>query len=150
MSTPASKPLSSAPTPASSAGMEAPLKRIPFTKDVEDRISWLAFWMTIAAVLELIAGIANAVGMFYPKIDLGKGVGAIISILIGVWLYLAATAFKKVATSDTADQLYLVEGFRNLRLVFLLKSVLIIITLALVTAALIVVLAVSVMQGMNR
>lgn len=147
MSTPAAQPQITTPA---LAGVTAPLKRIPFTKDVEDRISWLAFWMTIAAVLEIIAGVANGVGMFFPQFDLGKGVSGLVSILIGVWLYLAATSFKKVATSDTADQMHLVEGFRNLRLVFLLKSVLIIITLALVCAALLIVLAVGIMQGMNR
>lgn len=144
--------LAAAPKPSlgQPAPMESPLKRIPFTKATEERIGWLSTWMMIAAILELIAGAANVVTMFVPKFNFSHGLSAVLSILIGVWLLQAAGAFKKVVTSDTADQMYLVQGFSKLRLVFLLKSVLIIIMLAFVCAMVLIVMAVGLIQGMNR
>jgi hypothetical protein len=152
MSTAAGSPLNfseAAPQPMSS-GSETPLKRIPFTKENEERIGWLATWMMIAAGLEILGGVANAINTFVPKLDFSHAISAVLSIVIGVWLFQAATAFKKVVTTDTADQQFLVEGFSKLRLVFLLKSVLILIMLAFVCAMVLIVLAVALIQGLNR
>jgi hypothetical protein len=55
-------------------------------------------------------------------------------------MFQAASAFKNVATTDVADQAYLVQGFSKLRNVFLLQSILILLALAFVAAACVFVL----------
>jgi len=56
---------------------------------------------------------------------------------VGTWSLQAATAFKNVATTDVADQAYLVQGFTKLRSIFLLQGLLILVGMAFVTAVLI-------------
>ena len=53
---------------------------------------------------------------------------------IAAWSLQAARAFKNVATTDVADQAYLVQGFTKLRSIFLLQGILIIVALAFVAA----------------
>lgn len=114
----------------------APLSRIPFTARDEQVLRSLSVWMKIAAVINLINGVVNAVNVVYPRLNPGKAIEAVVAILVGVWVWQAAGSFHKVATTDRADQDYLVEGFTRLRRVFLLQSILIIIALALVCALL--------------
>jgi hypothetical protein len=68
-------------------------------------------------------------------------------LLIGLWIYQAGTAFRQVATTDTADQRHLMEGFRLLRRVFLLESVLVIVVLTMLVIALVVVTLVVATRG---
>jgi hypothetical protein len=42
-------------------------------------------------------------------------VGPVVETLLGVWLLQACARFQKVARTDEADQLHLLEGFRKLR-----------------------------------
>ncbi|HEV3121866.1 MAG TPA: hypothetical protein VGY53_08195 [Isosphaeraceae bacterium] len=65
--------------------------------------------------------------------------GALIKICVGTWAIQAARAFRSVATTDVADQDYLVLGFRKLRSIFLLQSILVIVSLALVFTVFLVV-----------
>jgi Family of unknown function (DUF5362) len=115
---------------------DRPLTRIPFSPRAEANIRALAGWMQVAAVVSIVAGIVKAVSAFVPRYQPGHIVDAIVSLLIGVWIYQAGTAFRRVATTDVADQQFLMDGFTQLRKVFLLQSVLIIITLAFVVIAL--------------
>ena len=63
--------------------------------------------------------------------DAGQLIGAVVTFLVGLWSYQAAGAFAAVATTDTADQRFLMEGFSLLRRVFLLQAVFVIIVLGI-------------------
>jgi hypothetical protein len=116
----------------------APLARIPFTAQDEASIRALANWMQIAAVVAIVSAILKVVSAFVPQTDLGKLIDAGITFLIGLWVYQAATAFRRVAITDEADQHHLMTGFRLLRRVFLLQSILLIIVLTFLVIAMIV------------
>ena len=132
---------SPSPTP------EAPLSRIPFTARDEASIRALCNWMQIAAVVSIISAIAKFVSAFTPRQDFGKLIDAALTFLIALWIYQAGTAFRKVATTDTADQRHLMEGFALLRRVFLLQSILVIVVLTLLVIALVVVTLVLAAKG---
>jgi hypothetical protein len=115
---------------------EAPLRRIPFTAGQEASIRALCNWMQIAAVVSIIGAIGKFVSAFTPRQDFGKVIDAAITFLIGLWIYQAGTAFRRVITTDEADQRHLMEGFTLLRRVFLLQSILLIIVFAFLVIAL--------------
>jgi Family of unknown function (DUF5362) len=117
---------------------EGPLARIPFGPRAEASLRALCNWMQIAAVISIVGAVFKVVSAFTPRHDLSKLVDAVITFLIGLWIYQAGTAFRKVVATDTADQRHLMEGFTLLRRVFLLQSILVIIVLAFLVIALIV------------
>jgi hypothetical protein len=112
-----------APTP------EAPLRRIPFTARDEASIQALCNWMQVAAVVSIVGAVFKIVSAFTPRQDLGKIIDGLITFLIGLWIFQAGTAFRRVVATDTADQRYLMEGFALLRRVFLLQAILVIVVL---------------------
>ncbi len=120
-----SESASARPTP------EAPLSRIPFSARTEASIRALCNWMQIAAVISIVGAVVKAISAFVPHLDVGKLLDAVITFFIGFWIYQAGTAFRRVVTTDTADQGYLMEGFGLLRRVFLLQAILVIITLTM-------------------
>ena len=126
---------------------EAPLSRIPFSPRQEASLRALCNWMQIAAVFTIVGAVGTLVSAFTPRFDGGKIINAVISFLIGLWIYQAGTAFRQVATTDTADQRHLMEGFRLLRSVFLLQSILVIVVLALLVIALVTVTVVLAARG---
>jgi hypothetical protein len=134
-------------TPNSSPATEAPLSRIPFTARQEASIRALCNWMQIAAVISVIGAVSKVVSAFTPRLDYSKLIDAALTFLIGVWIYQAGTAFRKVVTTDTADQSYLMEGFTLLRRVFLLQSILVILVLAFLVVALVVLILVMATHG---
>src|SRR5262249_28456149 len=115
---------------------EAPLSRIPFSPRQEAGLRALCNWMQVAAVLTIAGAVGTLVSAFTPRFDGGNIISAVISFLLGLWTYQAGTAFRRVAATDTADQRHLMEGFRLLRSVFLLQSILVIAVLALLVVAL--------------
>jgi hypothetical protein len=117
---------------------EAPLTHIPFTPRAEAGLRALCNWMQVAAVLSIVAALVKLVSAFTPRFDPGKIIDAVITFLIGLWIYQAGTAFRKVVTTDTADQRYLMDGFTLLRRVFLLQAILVIISLTFLVIALVV------------
>jgi steroid 5-alpha reductase family enzyme len=119
------------------ASSEAPLNRIPFTPRAERSILELSKWMRISAVIGMIGGVLRAVIAVMVRNDAGQLIGALVTFLIGLWSYQAATAFAAVATTDTADQRYLMQGFSLLRRVFLLQAVLVILGLAVLVVGVI-------------
>jgi uncharacterized membrane protein len=129
-------------TPAPSP--EAPLRRIPFTARQEASIRALCNWMQIAAVFSLVGAVLKVASAFTPRQDFSKLFDAVLTFLIGLWIYQAGTAFRKVATTDTADQRYLMEAFTLLRRVFLLESILVILVLTFLVIALAFVILVTV------
>jgi hypothetical protein len=125
-------------TENSSSAPERPLTRIPFTARDEASIQALSYWMQIAAVISIVGAVFKLISAFTPRLDLGKIIDAVITFLIGLWIFQAGTAFRKVATTDTGDQRHLMEGFTLLRRVFLLQSILVIIVLAFLVVALVI------------
>src|SRR5438046_2839330 len=117
---------------------EVPLKRILFSASAEAGIRALSNWMQVAAVVSILSGVVKFATAFGPRFNAGHIVDAMLSVLIGAWIYQAATAIRKVANTDVADQQNLMEAFRTLRKVYLLQSVLIIVTVAMLLVALIV------------
>jgi len=122
--------------------LEGPLSRIPFTARTEASIRALCNWMQIAAVFSILGAVAKLISAFTPRQDFGKLIDAVVTLLIGLWIYQAGTAFRKVVTTDTADQRYLMEGFALLRRVFLLQSILVILALTFLVMALVIVIVV--------
>lgn len=116
---------------------QAPLSRIPFTARAEASILDLSKWMRISAVIGMIGGVLKGVVALGVRNDAGQLIGALVTFMIGFWSYQAASAFAAVATTDTADQRNLMEGFALLRRVFLLQAVLVILGLAVLMIALI-------------
>jgi hypothetical protein len=124
--------MSDAQGPAEPSG----LSRIPFTVEAENQIKALSFWLTIVGWLNLAGAVIDVVNMVWPAWNLGQIVNLILHIAVGVWALQAATSFQNVATTDVADQAYLVRGFTKLRSIFLLQGVLILVGLAFLAAAL--------------
>ncbi len=116
---------------------EEPLVRIPFTPRAEASILELSKWLRISAVIGMISGVLRVVVSLMVRNDAGQLIGAVVTFLIGLWSYRAAGAFAAVATTDTADQRFLMQGFSLLRRVFLLQAVLVIIVLGFLVVGLI-------------
>jgi hypothetical protein len=125
---------------------DAPLSRIPFTAQDESSIKALCNWMQLAAWFTILSAVSKGLAAFVPRQNFGHLVDAVISFLIGLWIYQAATAFRKVTTTDTADQRYVMEGFALMRRVFLLQAILVIIALT----SLLLILVVSLLVVATR
>lgn len=110
-------------------------RRIPFSKEDEERIASAALWGMIVAlgsiassVLSLVLAIARTP---QPTQIVSQLISLTITALLGIWLYQASVAFRQVARSDLADQHYLLEGFRKLRAYFMTTGILIIIAMVI-------------------
>jgi hypothetical protein len=112
------------------------LSRIPFTVAAEAKIKSLSFWLNIVGWIGVAAGVLDLINLVTPARNAGQIFNAIIHFLMGYWCLQAAMAFKKVATTDEADQAYLVQGFSRLRSIFLLQGIMILVGLAFATAVL--------------
>jgi hypothetical protein len=132
---------------STSPATERPLSRIPFTAQAEANIRALAYWMQWAAIISIIGAACEFVSAFTPRQDFSKIIGAVVKLVVGIWIYQAGTAFRMVATTDTADQHYLMEGFTLLRKVFLLQAILVIIAFTFVAIALVVAVLVMATHG---
>jgi hypothetical protein len=112
------------------------LARIPFSVEAEGHIKGLAFWLSVVGWLSIAAAAANFINLLAPSRNFGHMVDVLVHALIGAWSLQAARAFRNLATTDTADQEYLVEGFTKLRSIFLLQGILVIVMLAFVATVL--------------
>jgi hypothetical protein len=126
---------------AESGPQRGGLSRIPFTVEAEKQIESLSYWLKILGWLSIVAGILGLLNLLTSGRNFGHVFNAILQVIIGVWSLQAAEAFKKVATTDEADQAYLVEGFSKLRGIFLVQGVLILVGLAFVVAVFLFVLS---------
>ena len=109
-----------------------PLSRIPFSPRAEASIVELSKWMRIAGVITIVGAVIRVLVLVTVRNDLGQAISAFITFLIGMWTLQAATAFRAVATTDTADQRNLMQAFAHLRRVFLVQATLVIVGLAVV------------------
>jgi hypothetical protein len=114
------------------------LSRIPFTIEAENQIKTLSFWLTVIGWLSVVAGVIVVLSLMSTTRNLGLVIDLILYVAIGTWALQAAKAFKNVATTDVADQAYLVQGFTKLRSIFLLQGLLILVGMAFVAAVLLV------------
>src|SRR5262245_15254382 len=113
------------------------LSRIPFTLEAEGQIKSLSFWLTVVGWLNIAAAVIDAVNMVFPGRTLGcQLIALLLHAAVAAWSLQAAGAFKNVATTDVADQSYLVQGFAKLRSIFLLQGVIILVGMAFVAAVL--------------
>ena len=110
------------------------LSRIPFSAAAEAQIKSLSAWLTVIGWLNAVAAVGGFIDLFTPHRNLGQIFSVIVHAAIAAWSFQAARAFKNVATTDVADQAFLVEGFTKLRSIFLLQGLLIIVGLAFVAA----------------
>jgi hypothetical protein len=111
------------------------LSRIPFTVAAENQLKSLSFWLAIVGWVNAAAAVGDIINLV-----MGRNVGQIINLLLHIavatWSLQASRAFKTVATTDVADQAYLVQGFTKLRSLFLLQGVIVLVELAFVVAVL--------------
>ena len=110
------------------------LSRIPFTAADAAQLRSQCFWLAVIGWLNVIAAVADLVNLVLPQRNLGQVVNLILHLAIATWSLQAGRAFKGVATTDVADQAYLVRGFTRLRSIFLLQGILIIVSLAFLAA----------------
>jgi hypothetical protein len=109
-------------------------RHIPFAKEDEERIASVGVWGVIAAVTSIGSTVLSAVVAL-----MGKGASALftqviavtLNLILGIWLLQASSAFSKVATTDEADQHYLLLGFAKLRAYFMMTGIIIIIAVSL-------------------
>lgn len=118
------------------SGPPAPgeLSRIPFTAAAEGQIKSLSFWLSVVGWLNAIAAVGDLINLLLPQRNLGQIFNLVLHVALAAWSLQAARAFRGVATTDVADQAYLVQGFTKLRSIFLLQGILIIVALAFVAA----------------
>ncbi|MBW2735880.1 MAG: hypothetical protein JRH20_26130 [Deltaproteobacteria bacterium] len=114
--------------------------RIPFSPEDEEKIASAGLWAIIAAVVTMASSTLDMVIKF---INAGSNAGALagvlvasiigitITVILGIWLYQAGSAFRKIATTDVADERYLLEGFTKLRNYFMMLGILFIIAVSL-------------------
>jgi len=118
-----------------SAPQTSGLSRIPFTIEAEKEIKALSFWLTILGWLGLVAGVFDVINIVTSR-NFAHIFNCVLHVVMGLWCLQAAEAFKKVATTDVADQAYLVTGFSKLRNIFWLQGIMIVVGLAFVVAVL--------------
>jgi hypothetical protein len=119
-----------------SAPERAGLRRIPFSAEAVKQITALSFWLNVLGWLGILAGGFGILNLVLSSRNFGSIFNVILQVVIGVWCLQAAASFKKVATTDVADQAYLLEGFSKLRSIFLVQGILILVGLAFVAAVL--------------
>lgn len=118
-------------------------QRIPFAKEDEQRIASAATWGQIVGATTIASSvIGTLVAMAKQGASglLGELIGLIISVILGLWLLQAGTAFRKVAVTDEADEHYLLLGFSKLRAYFMMSGILAFIALGFVALALLAVM----------
>jgi hypothetical protein len=110
------------------------LSRIPFSAAAETQIKSLSFWLKIVGWLNAFAAGGDILNMFSQR-NAGQFANLILHTAVAYWSLQASKAFLNVATTDSADQAYLIQGFAKLRSIFLLQGLLILVAFAFVGAA---------------
>jgi hypothetical protein len=116
---------------------DAPLSHIPFTPRAEASILELSKWMRVSGTIGVAASVLKLCVAVFISHGLGAYIGVVVTFLVGFWSYQAGNAFRSMATSDSADQRYLMDGFGLLRRVFLLQAAMILLVLGLFVAGII-------------
>lgn len=108
-------------------------RRIPFTKQDEDRIAGASTLGTLVAIIFIVSTLISSglSGMFAARAGLGLMISAglsnllslVLVVLLGILLMQASSAFRKVARTDEADKAYLLRGFAKLHKFFLILGI---------------------------
>lgn len=108
-------------------------KRIPFEKEDEERIASAGGWGIVVALTTIASAISGPLVALVRSEHLGTLLGQLLvglfTLLLGLWLWQASRAFRKVALTDENDQAFLMEGFLKLRNYFRLQGILFIVVL---------------------
>jgi heme/copper-type cytochrome/quinol oxidase subunit 2 len=111
--------------------------RIDFDAEDESRMASAATWGQLMAICTLISAVvafaASAMEGFDEAAVSMVGVG--VNVVLGISLYLASAAFRRVAKTDADDHGNLITGFRHLRTYFAVQGILLIIGLAFAALA---------------
>lgn len=110
---------------------EQSLQRIPFTRDDEKTILTMCTAMRVAAAANVIATIINTFVSMKAG-NMGGMVGVLLQAAFAALLFTSASHFQKVAETDHDDQRNVALGLEQLRTLFLIKGVLVIIGLVFV------------------
>jgi hypothetical protein len=121
------------------------LSRIPFTIEAENQIKILSFWLSVVGWLNIAAFVLDLLNLLASTRNFGHIFNAVLHVAVGSWSLQAAKAFKAVATTDVADQAFLVYGFTKLRSIFLLQGLMILVGMAFLAAVLLFLL----LQGVS-
>lgn len=108
-------------------------KRIPFDASDERAIASGATWAIVSAAVSIGSSLISVAIAGRPGGGqdglLSELIGLVITLVLGAWLLQAGLLFRKVATTDEADQRYLIAGFAKLRSYFRLVVILVILGL---------------------
>ncbi len=107
-----------------------------FSAEQKSEFLSAAQWMRIMGGLVIAAGALMCLGLFALRIDLV--LQGVVSIIIGLWTLAAATAFGHVGQITGRDIDYLMNAVANLKKLYRLQVILILVGLALMLLALIV------------
>ena len=121
-----------------SDGAETPVARIPFTKDDERTILSMCSAMKVAAAANVVAAVVQAIAGVM-SLNFGGFVTVLFQAVFAALLFKAAGHFENVAKTDTDDQRQVAAGVEQLRTVFMIKSILVILGMAMMVFALVIV-----------
>jgi hypothetical protein len=110
-------------------------RRIPFTREDEERIASAGLWGIVVAVTSLASALIGAALSVMSRQggEMFRGLlGLTLNGILALWLLQASLAFRRVATTDEADEHYLLLGFSKLRGYFMMTGILIFIGFGLV------------------
>jgi hypothetical protein len=114
-------------------GGEGPLGRIPFSPEDEKNITQTALFMKIAGGLAIAGSLFSITGSIGVGLYRGSPIGVNlcfgvvglgIQALLALLLFMSASAFEKIVSSDGNDQQHLAAGLKQLRVYFMVKAVL--------------------------
>ena len=130
---------------------EQPMHSVPFSQTELSNLTAMATLMIVAGAITILSGLLGIVASVVSLAVAPSGAGAeafgnicgsvivmLVYAALGAWLIIGGRAFRRVVSTDDADQAYLAQGLRQLRNVFLLKSILIILGICLVCVLLVV------------
>lgn len=133
--------------------------RIPFAPEDEEKIASAGLWAMIAAIVSIASGVVDMAVKFINAgtnvaaaagVFIGSAIGITITVILGIWLYQAGSAFRKIAITDVADERYLLDGFTKLRNYFMMLGILFIIGVSLAGIVLLMALSCGLMfRGMG-
>lgn len=117
---------------------------IPFSEEDEGKMKSAATWGMIVAITSIIGAGISLIGTASSMADLPEELrklamsvmvpGMLIEafyLTINVFLLQACRAIRKVATTNEADQAYLLAAFRKLRLYFMVQVIMVLVGLGL-------------------
>jgi hypothetical protein len=120
------------------------LNRIPFGPKAESEILALSFWLRTTGIVNCIAAVMNLMSLA-NNLNAGPLINLALNAFLGMSVLNAAEAFKMIATTDRADQAYLVIAFRKLHNIFMVQAIMILLGVAVMCIVLFCLLVAAVL-----